>query len=641
VCGIVGIAYFDGKKVEKRLLEAAANRLVHRGPDASGMYIDNERIPSVGLGHRRLSIIDLSASANQPLSNENKDVWVIFNGEIYNFKKLRNQLKQGHNFISNSDTEVIVHLYEQYGEDAIAMLDGMFAIAIYDQRKHSLILARDRVGKKPLYYYSDGKKLIFASEIKAILPLLHEEDIAINEQTLPFYLVYGYSRQPQTFYRGINQLAPASYARYDASGNMEIKGYWSLKEHILNNDKSSRDYTKDDPLLRFKLTEAVQNRLIADVPLGAFLSGGVDSSIVTGLMSRLTDTPVKTFSIGFSEDVRYDETAYANIVAKKFETDHHVFIVTPSTIDLIDKIIYHYDEPFGDASAIPTYMVSNLTRQHVTVALNGDGGDELFAGYTRFIAATMSEKIPPLMRRALSGLSGLIPSPHSEKSLLARSKRLLSVLNRSLLERYLNWISYIRFDDIASLVNPMVFPESAQPSYRNDVYSYFTQHLKGMEETSLLTQLLYLNFKTYLPDDLLVKMDRMTMANSLEGRSPFLDRELIEYAFTIPDNLKLKGMNTKYDLKQTFRDILPKQIMHRGKMGFGVPLGTWFRTKIKTYLEEHIISGNPRINDYLNTKEVKRIFDEHQKGIRDHGLKLWMFLSLELWLRNLKKGTIQ
>jgi asparagine synthase (glutamine-hydrolysing) len=641
VCGIVGIAYFDGEKIDKQVLEAAANKLAHRGPDASGIYIDNDGVPSVGLGHRRLSIIDLSASANQPLSNEHKDVWVIFNGEIYNFIKLRNQLKHNHRFVSNSDTEVIVHLYEQYGEDAIAMLDGMFAIAIYDQRKHRLILARDRVGKKPLYYYYDRKKLMFASEIKAILSLLSQEDIAINEQTLPFYLVYGYSRPPQTFYKGINQLVPASYAVYKDSGSMEIKEYWSLKEHILNNDTSVREYTKDDPLLRFKLTEAVKNRLIADVPLGAFLSGGIDSSIVTGLMSKLTDTPVKTFSIGFSEDVRYDETAYANIVAKRFKTDHHVFVVTPSTIELIDKIIYHYDEPFGDASAIPTYIVSNLTRQHVTVALNGDGGDELFAGYTRFIAATMSEGIPPLIRKLLSDMSGLIPAPHSEKSLLSRSKRLLSVLNKTFLERYVNWISYIRFDDISNLVNPMVFSGSVKNNYKDDVYSYFTQHLNGMEKTSLLTQLLYLNFKTYLPDDLLVKMDRMTMANSLEGRSPFLDRELIEYAFTIPDNLKLKGFNTKYNLKQTFRDILPKEVMHRGKMGFGVPLGTWFRTKLKSYMEEHLISDNPMIYTYLNAKEIKRIFDEHQNGVRDHGLKLWLFLSLELWLRNLKKGNIK
>ena len=641
MCGIVGIAYSDGKKVDKQALEAAANKIVHRGPDASGIYIDNAGVPSVGLGHRRLAIIDLSASANQPLPNENKDVWVVFNGEIYNFQKLRNQLKKDHRFVSNSDTEVIVHLYEQYGESAIAMLDGMFAIALYDQKKHRLILARDRVGKKPLYYYYDKEKIIFASEIKAILPLLPAKGIVINEQTLPFYLVYGYSRPPQTFYKGINQLAPANYALYKNDGSMEIKSYWSLKEHILNNDTRAREFTKDDPMLRFKLTEAVKNRLISDVPLGAFLSGGIDSSIVTGLMSRLTDEPVKTFSIGFSEDARYDETAYANIVAKRFKTDHHVFVVTPSTIDLIDKIIYHYDEPFGDASAIPTYIVSNLTRQHVTVALNGDGGDELFAGYTRFIAATMSEKIPPLMRKLLSDVSALIHAPHSEKSLLARSKRLLSVLNKPLMERYLNWISYTRFDDVATLVNPAVFSGSVQYNYRDDVYSYFTQHLKGMEGTSLLTQLLYLNFKTYLPDDLLVKMDRMSMANSLEGRSPFLDRELIEYAFTIPDDMKLKGFNTKYNLKQTFKDILPKEIMRRGKMGFGVPLGAWFRTKLRDYLQEHLISGDPEINTYLNAKEVQRIFHEHQQGVRDHGLKLWMFLSLELWLRNLKKGTIQ
>ncbi len=638
MCGIVGIAYFDGKKVDEALLRQATERLAHRGPDASGLYIDNKSLPCVGLGHRRLAIIDLSSSANQPLSNENKDVWVIFNGEIYNFMKLKDQLKGHHRFVSNSDTEVIVHLYEEYGEDAIALLDGMFAIAIYDQRNHTIILARDRVGKKPLYYYYDAKKLIFASEIKAILPLLQDENIVINEENLPFFLVYGYSKTPQTFYKDINQLLPATYTVYNADGNQKTKEYWSLKEYIVNNVRPNYEYTRNDPLLRFKLTEAVKKRLIADVPLGAFLSGGIDSSIVTGLMSRLMDSDVKTFSIGFSEDARYDETAYANIVAKKFKTDHHVFVVTPSTIELIDRILYHYDEPFGDASAIPTYIVSNLTRQHVTVALNGDGGDELFAGYTRFIAANLSEKIPSGVRSILAGLSNLIPAPHYERSVISRGKRLLSALNMPLLERYLNWISYVRVDDVSGLINPSVFSsEKNRDYYKEDVYNYFAQHIRGLEGVPLLTKLLYLNFKTYLPDDLLVKMDRMTMANSLEGRSPFLDRELVEYVFTIPDRLKLRFLTTKYNLKQTFKDILPQKIMHRGKMGFGVPLGTWFRTKLKSYLEEYIISGTPKINNYLNPKEVKRIFDEHQSMARDHGLKLWLFLTLELWLRNIKK----
>jgi len=637
VCGIVGIAQSNGEKIERYLLEQATERLIHRGPDASGIYIDNENIPKIGLGHRRLSIIDLSASANQPMSNEDKDIWVVFNGEIYNFVKLRNQLKQSHRFVSNSDTEVIVHLYEEYGEDAIPMLDGMFAIAIYDRKRHIILLARDRVGKKPLYYYYNSSALIFGSEIKAILSLLSRDKVAVNESVIPFYLVYGYGRTPQTFYKDINQLLPAHYAIYKPDRSMTIKEYWSLKKHINDNTISPSDYTKNDPLLRFKLSEAVKKRLISDVPLGAFLSGGIDSSIVTGLMSRFMDTPVKTFSIGFSEDPQYDETAYANIVAKKFKTDHHTFVVTPSAIELIDKILYHYDEPFGDASAIPTYIVSNLTKQHVTVALNGDGGDELFAGYTRFIAATMSERIPPAMRSLLSKISHFIPDPHSERAILSRSKRLLSQIGKPLLERYLNWISYLRFEEVSNLLNPMLPFSSQKQAYKDAVYEYFTKNLDGLEQASILTKLLYINFKTYLPDDLLVKMDRMTMANSLEGRSPFLDKELIEYVFTMPDHLKLRYFTTKYALKQTFKDILPKQIMHRGKMGFGVPLGTWFRTKLKSYLEEHIISGSPEITTYLEAGEIKRIFNEHQNGVRDHGLKLWLFLTLELWLRNIKK----
>lgn len=637
MCGIVGIVYFNGEKVNQALLEQATERLVHRGPDASGIYIDNKGIPSVGFGHRRLSIIDLSSSANQPLSNENKDIWIIFNGEIYNFIKLKEQLRTRHTFISNSDTEVIVHLYEEYGEEAIGLLDGMFAIAIYDQRNHSILLARDRVGKKPLYYYYDSKKLVFASEIKAILPLLQDEDIVINNENLPFFLVYGYSQTPQTFYKNINQLLPAYYTVYTLNGHQKIKEYWSLKEHILNNTTLDNEYTKDDPLLRFKLTEAVKKRLIADVPLGAFLSGGIDSTIVTGLMSRFMDSAVKTFSIGFIGDSRYDETTYANIVAKRFNTDHHIFLVTPSAIELIDKILYHYDEPFGDASAIPTYIVSNLTRQHVTVALNGDGGDELFAGYTRFIAALLSEKLPFQIRKLISSLSNIIPDPHTERSILSRGKRLMSALHIPIFKRYLNWISYIKIDDVQHLLNTELFNPLNGDRYKEGVLNYFFQHLNGLEEMPLLTTLLYLNFKTYLPDDLLVKMDRMTMANSLEGRSPFLDKALVEYAFSIPDHLKLRFFTTKYNLKQTFKDILPKKIMHRGKMGFGVPLGTWFRTELRTYLAEHIISGNPRINDYLNPKEIRKLFDEHQNMVRDHGLKLWLFLTFELWLRNIKK----
>lgn len=638
MCGIAGIAYFDGEKVDKRALEQATDKLVHRGPDACGYYIDNENTPRIGFGHRRLSIIDLSVSANQPMPNENNDVWAIFNGEIYNFTRLREQLKRNHRFASSSDTEVIVHLYEQYGEDAIRMLDGMFAIAIYDKRQHNVILARDRTGKKPLYFYYNKKKLIFASEIKAILPMLSPGDIRINEQAIPSYLVYGYAQSPQTFYRGITQLEPAHYAVYRQAGDARTVNYWSLKEHILNNKEGRDPYSMDDPLLRMKLAEAVKKRLVSDVPLGTFLSGGIDSSIVTGIMSRLTQSPVKTFSIGFSEDPNYDETGYANIVAKRYATDHHVFIVTPSTIELIDKLIHHYDEPFGDASAIPTYIVSNLTRQHVTVALNGDGGDELFAGYTRFIAAALSENLPDFIRTFLSRFSGLIPDLRSEKNLLSRSKRFTRVLGKPLIKRYMDWISYIQLDNVSDFINPSMISVLDKENYKDTILSHFTGHLKGMEDTSLLTQLLYLNFKTYLPYDLLVKMDRMTMANSLEGRSPFLDTELIEYAFTIPDSLKLKGFKTKYDLKYTFRDMLPKELRHRGKMGFGVPLGAWFRSKLKAYLEEHILSGKPEINAYLNAKAVRRIFEEHQQGTRDHGLKLWLFLTMELWLRNFKKG---
>ncbi len=635
MCGIAGIILFDDKKVNREKLIEATDVLKHRGPDAGDVYIDNESIPRVGLGHRRLAIIDLSESANQPMTNENKDVWIVFNGEIYNFQNLRAQLGHGHSFVSNSDTEVIVHLYEQYGEDAISMLDGMFAFAIYDKKARKIIIARDRTGKKPVYYYKDSHKLIFGSEIKAVLKFLERHEIIMNEHAIPSYLVYGYTMPAQTFYKGIYRLDPAHYMVNKQNGSLVIKEYWSLKSRI--NDVSSNPVPalKDDPMLRLKLADAVKKRLISDVPLGAFLSGGVDSSIVTGIMSKFMNEPVKTFSIGFSEDPDYDETAYAHIVAKRFLTDHHSFVVTPSAIDLIDKLLYHYDEPFGDASAIPTYIVSQLTRRYVTVALNGDGGDELFAGYQRFIAGSMSESMPGLLRSMFYDFSFLIPAQKRERAIPSRIKRFLKELKYPFIQRYLDWISYIRLDAI----NTFVKPELLYRDYKEEILSYFDSHIKGIEHASPLTQLLYINFKTYLPDDLLIKMDRMAMANSLESRSPFLDTGLIEYAFTLPDKLKLNFIKAKYVLKHTFKDILPRQIQHRRKMGFGVPLGAWFRGRLKDYAAGYLNSDTSEVYNYLNREAVNRLYEEHQKGMADHGLKLWLILTLELWLRTLKKGS--
>ncbi|HAL47876.1 MAG: asparagine synthase (glutamine-hydrolyzing) [Acidobacteria bacterium] len=629
MCGICGeVRLGNTGSVKPDDILAMREALIHRGPDDAGLFMSADR--SVGLGFRRLRIVDLSANANQPLPNEDGEVRVVFNGEIYNFKELRQQLEdRGHRFRSHSDTEVIVHLYEEKGADCVSLLDGMFALAIWDQRNRRLTLARDRAGKKPLFYYHARDRVAFASEIKAFFghPDIPTE---VDPSAVPYYFIHGYVPCPNTFYHQIKQVEPATVMTVEHDGTIESRPYWSLRypSHAELASAGPVDRRQVVGRLRQLMTQAVERRLISDVPIGAFLSGGIDSTIVVGLMSRAMPEPVKTFSIGFEGDVAYDETAYARIAAERFGTQHTEFVVEPSAVDLIDKLIWHHDGPFGDSSAVPTCIVSRLTSQQVTVVLNGDGGDELFAGYVRFYAGVLAERIPRSVARLLNAGLSRVPSPESSRHRLARAQRFFGAVNLPLYERMTRWSSLF-FDDLEDLLNPE-FGSSLPPI---DRLRYLEREIDRMTDLSTLGRILHANFRTYLLDDLLVKMDRCAMANSLEARSPFLDRALIEYVATLPDHLKLRGRKTKVILREAFADLLPAEIANRGKMGFGVPLGAWFRGELRDFVGDLLLAGDARFRTYLSPTYVESLVRRHQAGRADLGHQLWSLLCFEQWLR--------
>jgi asparagine synthase (glutamine-hydrolysing) len=628
VCGLCGEVRFDGGPVEAAAVVAMRDQMPHRGPDASGLYISPTE--AAGLGFRRLKIVDLSDVANQPMPNEDGTVRVVFNGEIYNFQELREGLlSRGHQFRSRSDTEVIVHLYEEHGPQCIDRLDGMFAIAIWDDRRQRLVLARDRAGKKPLFYLNDGSRIVFGSEIKAFFGR-RDLNLAIDPQAIPSYFIYGYVPCPHTFYRGVRQVEPGHVMTVERDGTMSSRLYWALEfpdEKSAPRENHERAAVKAK--LRALMTDAVRRRLISDVPLGAFLSGGVDSTIVVGLMSQLIDRPVKTFSIGFKDSPGYDETAYARLVAERFKTDHTEFIVEPGAFDLIDKLVWHHDGPFGDSSAVPTYLVSQLTRQQVTVVLTGDGGDELFAGYLRFYAALTAERTPQALRGALKAVSRGLPAGGSARHLLSRIQRFAAAASLPLEERITRWSSLF-YDDIDTLLAPELL-QLVAPIDKLGYLRRFESRLRGR---STLSQILAINFNTYLLDDLLIKTDRCTMANSLEARAPFLDTALMEFAAGLPDSMKLARGRTKIILREAFDDLIPPEIQRRGKMGFGIPFGLWFRGALREALHDHLLSPQARYRDYLSSSYVHRLVKRHDEGDADLGLPLWALLSFEIWLRS-------
>jgi asparagine synthase (glutamine-hydrolysing) len=633
MCGICGEVRFDDSPVQAAAIVAMREALVHRGPDAEGLFVSPGGV--AGLGFRRLKILDLSDSANQPLPNEDGSVHVVFNGEIYNFAALRDDLlRRGHQFRSRSDSEVIVHLYEEYGPECIDRLDGMFAIGIWDDRERRLLLARDRTGKKPLFYLHSGRRFAFASEIKAFFTR-REFDLTIDRDAVPAYFLHGYVPCPQTFYRGVRQVEPGTVVTVEGDGRQSSRVFWRLSYPA---EDAERPDAYDRPAvvqrLRSLLTTAVERRLVSDVPLGAFLSGGVDSTIVVGLMSRLLDRPVKTFSIGFKDSPAYDETSYARLVSKRFGTDHTEFIVEPGSFELIERLVWHHDGPFGDSSAVPTSIVSQLTRRQMTVVLTGDGGDELFAGYWRFYAALAAERTPAPLRRLAGALGRGLPAAADSRSWLAWAKRFAAAASRPFDERITRW-SALFYDDLDALLAPDLRAVSG-PIDRLQYLTRFRTQLTGL---SPLARALLVNFNTYLLDDLLVKLDRSTMAHSLEARSPFLDTALIEYVAGLPDSMKLAGGRTKVILREAFQDLIPAEIQRRGKMGFGIPFGAWFRGELRGTLDALLLSSDAKYPEYLSVPYVHGLLKRHRDGAADLGLQLWALVTFEVWLRSLPGWT--
>lgn len=593
--------------------------LVHRGPDAEGIHVG----PGIGLGQRRLSIIDLSDTANPPLANEDETLWIVFNGEIYNYRELRQELlARGRRFRTATDTEVLLQLFEEEGEGCLTRLRGMFAFAIWDTRSQTLFAARDRLGEKPFVYARTARAFLFGSEIKAITadPEVHS---APNFRAIDQYLTWQYVPSPQTAFDGIFKLPPAHFLRCDHRGKVDIHRYWSPP----SGPKFDRPMQDIEEELAGLLRECVRTRMVADVPLGALLSGGIDSGSVVGLMAQESSRPVKTFSIGFDED-EFNELPYARLVAERYGTDHHEFLVRPSAIEILPMLVRHYNEPFADSSAIPTWYVSRMTREHVTVALTGDGGDENFAGYTRYgqmLAWRRFDTLPRPIRGMFGALGQKVDRlPYS--NLTARLGRGIKMIASNLPDRYRLMMSTLK------------------EAEKRELYSARFKALAGGNDScgldlpwdasmDSLDWMMRNDQNFYLPECLMVKADIASMANSLELRAPFLDHQLVEFAARIPSRLKHDGTAGKQLLRRIARDLLPADILAKRKTGFGVPLAGWFRGELAPMLRAMLLDDRAAGRDLFEPSAVRRMVDEHHRGARDWSNRLWALLFLELWFR--------
>jgi asparagine synthase (glutamine-hydrolysing) len=634
MCGITGAVWTEPKlAIEPATLQKMVEVLRHRGPDDQGTYTAERHArsaqaatPGVALGHRRLSIIDL-ASGHQPLSNEDDSIWLVFNGEIYNYRDLRRRLEgTGHRFRTESDTETILHLYEDEGPEFLQHLNGMFALALWDANKQQLLLARDRLGKKPLVYRHEPGRLVFASELKSILevPGVPRE---LDPQAIDLYLTYQYVPHPWTIFQGISKLPPAHYALY-RDGQLDVRSYWQ-PDFNREQKRSAEDYAEE---LRALLTSAVEMRLRSDVPLGAFLSGGTDSTIIVGLMQRLCQEPVRTFSIGFPV-AEYNETQYAAAVAQQFGTIHQEFCVEPDAVGILDQLVWHYDEPFADSSAVPTWYVSKLTRQHVTVALTGDGGDELFAGYPRYRAVWLAEwfdRLPSGLRRVLAGQYWQkLPASVRQKSFRRRLKRFLESLGQSPQRRYLEWISIFNESRRAELYADDFLAELPD----TDPLEFLLAAYRRSWARDPVTSTSLTDLVTYLPCDLMTKVDIASMAHGLECRAPFLDYRVVELAARMPLRLKFRRGRGKRILLETFAELVPKAVKRRKKMGFGVPLDHWFRGPLAGFARDVLLDSRTLGRGLFRPEVVQELLESHVSGQFDHSYRLWALLVLELWQR--------
>jgi asparagine synthase (glutamine-hydrolysing) len=622
MCGIAGFIVKDKNAPmaeREALLDAMCRVIKHRGPDDQGMFVKNR----AAIGMRRLSIIDL-AGGHQPIFNEDGTIAIVFNGEIYNFQELKKELEsRGHRFQTNSDTETIVHAYEEFGEDCPNHLRGMFAFAIWDEKEEKLFVARDRVGKKPLYFTrTKSGALLFGSELKSLM--LHPEfEREINNEALDAYLTFGYVPDPLCIFRNVEKLAPGHFLIFQNDKTI-TKQYWDFRYEI-SETRKEEDYLDE---LRSLIDEAVRVRLISEVPLGAFLSGGVDSSAVVGYMARNMNQPVKTFSIGFDED-SYDELKYARIAAKHFGTDHHEFIVTPDIVEIVDELVWHFDEPFADSSALPTYMVSKLARDYVTVILSGDGGDELFAGYTRYVVDKKRSSVARLPRFVREGLMKPLSErlPHG-----AFGRNYLRNVSLAPVDRYIDSISHF-----TQLNKRILYTKDFRAKLGNNGFSaghkLFRSYAEKIDTGDAVDKLLYLDSKTYLPGDILTKVDRMSMAVSLEARTPLLDHKLIEFVTRIPSSSKLKGLETKHIFKRAVRSLVPDEILDRPKQGFGVPIQEWINRQLREQIHETLMSQKVRERGIVEPDYIALLLEEHERNRRDHSSTLWALFVLELWYR--------
>jgi asparagine synthase (glutamine-hydrolysing) len=623
MCGIAGIVTWEkGRRVTSPLIHQMCQTLVHRGPDDEGIYAEG----GVGLGMRRLSIIDV-AGGHQPVHNEDKTVWIVFNGEIYNFPDLRQELEsRGHRFYTNTDTEAIVHLYEDLGSECVTKLRGMFAFAIYDERRRSVLLARDRLGIKPLHYAWDNGQLFFGSEIKAIFaaaPGLAE----INRAALREFFCFGYIPDPNTAFTNIRKLPPGHLIEFSAArSEPQVREYWDLPSFGTHTPKSEEECLEE---MEARLAEAVRIRLISDVPLGALLSGGTDSSIVVALMARATAKPVKTFSIGF-KDSDFNESPYAKVVAQKFGTDHQELIVDPDLEAALENLTSSMEEPFGDSSMLPTYFVCCLARQHVTVALSGDGGDELFAGYDRYAIHARRRIFD-----SIPSWAGRWYREHVFPRLPLRMKGRKFTYNVTLPweERYLDGISFLPGIERSSQLLSADFMSSVRDS--EDPFDLFRSYLKAADAPDDLSRILYLDAKTYLAGDILTKVDRMSMATSLEVRVPILDHLFVEWATTLPIGWKLHAQQQKYIFKKLAQRVgVPAEVLHRPKRGFALPLVHWMRNELREEMVRVLLEPRTMQRGYFNRQGVESLLDDHFRRRRDRSSQLWLLLIFELWHRN-------
>ena len=627
MCGICGIINFDHFPVQESILNEMNNSISHRGPDDHGIYI----YKNSGIAHRRLSIIDLG-SGHQPIANEDNTIWLVFNGEIYNYRSLREYLLQkGHQFRTDTDTEVIIHLYEELGCGCIEKLEGMFAFAILDQQKEKLLLARDRMGQKPLFYTLQNNVFVFASELQAIVkhPKINKE---INFQGVHDFLTLQYIPAPNTIYKNISKLMPSSYLELELH-----KTDYKTHKYYQCSFKNKLDISYEDAKVKLRelTTEAVKKRLMSDVPLGSFLSGGIDSTIVTGLMAEITDNSVKTFTIGFGNS-RYDERNYAKETALKFQTDHNVKIVNPNDFSIVEKLIKNYGEPYADSSMLPTFLLSKFAGEKVTVALSGDGADELFAGYYRYLAfkySTKADIIPISIRKLLyKTASTLLSKGTDERKIVSKIHRILRMAATPSGKRYLDIIS--RTDETQKL---SIYGKHIEKQELSDTQKYFDRINSKLTAENSVEKLMELDMHTYLPYDILTKIDIASMSNSLELRSPFMDHKLIEFVNSLPLEYKLKGNRRKRILVDTFSDIIPNNLQHRNKMGFGVPIASWLRNDWKKHSNELLLGGNGIKNGYFSKEVLSKILSQHQDNQTDNSYLIWSLMIFELWYNQFMK----